>query len=137
MEDERTHHPLCKIPSLSVPSIVEVARRFSGLAVVALCPLYHEAVELAKGPANLRFDLAYVERMRTVPSLLAEVPEERVLFGSHTPFLQTRAAVMKTRAPSVPRDARRAIESGNARAILGRALRAGPRRVSAHQSLKE
>ena len=123
MEDERTHHPLCKIPSLPVPSILALARRYPGLPVAALCPLYREAVELAKGPDNLRFDLAYVETLRTVSSLLGEVPVERVLFGSHTPFLQTRAAVLKVAAPYVPVEARRAIWSVNARAMLGKALR--------------
>jgi len=125
MEDERTHHPRCTIPSLPIPSIVDVARRFPGLPVAALCPLYREAVELAGGPDNLRFDLSHVETMRTVTSLLGEVAVERVLFGSHTPFLQTRAAVLKVAAPSVPAEARRAISSANARAMLGGAPRAG------------
>jgi hypothetical protein len=133
MEDERTHHPLCKIPSLSIPPIVEFARRFPGLPVAALCPLYREAVELGKGPENLRFDLAYVETLRTVPSLLGEVPVERVLFGSHTPFLQIRAAVLKIAAPSVPVEARRTIGSLNARAMLGKS----PRAKLHHDSGKE
>jgi hypothetical protein len=123
MEDERTHHPRCVIPALPIPSILDVARRFPGLPVAALCPLYREAVDLAAGPGNLRFDLSHVETMRTVPSLLAEVPVERVLFGSHTPFLQTRAAVLKVASPSVSAEARRAISSANARAMLGKSLR--------------
>jgi uncharacterized protein len=124
MEDERTHHPLCRIPAVSVPSIIEMARRFAALPVVALCPYYHEAVELAKGPPNLLFDFSHVETLRTVASLVGDVPEERVLFGSHVPFLQSRAAVMKIQAPYVSGGTRRAIGSENAKRILGKALRA-------------
>jgi len=63
-----------------------------------------------------------VETLRTVDSLLKEVPQERVLFGSHTPFLQTRAAVMKLRAPYVPEPIQRAIAWENALSFLGEAM---------------
>jgi predicted TIM-barrel fold metal-dependent hydrolase len=118
MEDERTHHLRCKVPGLGVAPILAVAAHFPSLPVVALCPYYHEAVELAKGPGNIRFDLSHVETLRTVASLAAEVPVERVLFGTHAPFLQPRAAVMKLEAPYVPVGVRAAIGAGNARAIL-------------------
>ena len=119
MEDERTHHPRCRIPALDVGPILELAGRFPTLPVVALCPYYHEAVELGKGPGNVRFDLSHVETLRTVTSLLSEVALERVLLGTHVPFLQSRAALMKLEAPYVPEAARRAIGFENARAILG------------------
>jgi predicted TIM-barrel fold metal-dependent hydrolase len=122
MEDERTHHPLCRIPGLSTAAIVAVARRFPELSIVALCPYYHEAVELAKETSSVRVDLSYVETMRTLASLLDTVAPERVLFGSHAPFLYPRAAVMKLEAPYVPEPARRAIGRENARAILRRRL---------------
>jgi predicted TIM-barrel fold metal-dependent hydrolase len=124
MEDERTQHPLCRVPGLPTETIADVARRFPELPVVALCPCYHEAVELAKATANVHMDLSHVETLRTLASLLGEVPAERILFGSHAPFLTPRAAVMKLEAPYVPRPARRAIGATNARAILGARRRA-------------
>jgi predicted TIM-barrel fold metal-dependent hydrolase len=129
MEDERTHHPLCKIPAVSVPSIVDMANQFPGLTVVAICPYNHEARELGKGPANLLFEISHVETLRTIASLLEAVPAERVLFGTHAPFLQPRAAVMKIHARYVPDDAQRIIGIENARRILGKAL--GPARKPA------
>jgi len=128
MEDERTHHPLCRIPSVSIASIVDAARRFPGLRFVALCPYYHEAVELGKGPSNVSFDFSHVEMLRTVASLVRDVPQERVLFGSHVPFLQSRAAVMKIEAPYVSEETRRAIGSENAYRIFGKDL--GTRRMA-------
>ncbi len=126
MEDERTHHLRCRVPALAVAPVLALAGRFPSLPVVALCPYYHEAVELAKGPANVRFDLSHVETLRTVASLTAEVPVERVLLGTHAPFLQPKAALMKLEAPYVSEAARRAIGWENARSILGGArLRPG------------
>ena len=46
-----------------------------------MCPYFHEAVELAAGPANLRFELSHVEMLRTVVALLSDVPLDRVLLG--------------------------------------------------------
>ena len=125
MEDERTHHLRARVPAPTVASVIDLARRFPSLAVVAVCPYYHEAVELAAGPANLRFDLSHVETLRTVTSLLSEVPLDRVLLGSHVPFLQSRAALMKIEAPYVSVEARRAIGWENAEAILGRPRASG------------
>ena len=121
VEDERTHHILCKIPGVQVSAVSGLARRFPRLPMIAACVYYHEAVELARQPPNLRIDLSHVETLRTVDSLLKEVPQERVLFGSHTPFLQTRAAVMKLRAPYVPEPIQRAIAWENALSFLGEA----------------
>jgi hypothetical protein len=122
MEDERTHHPLCRIPPVKIESIIDLARRFPALSIVAQCPYYHEAVDLAKGPANLSFDISHVETLRTLVSLASQVPVERVLYGTHVPFLQSRAALMKLDAPYVPPEVRAAVGSENARALFGAAL---------------
>lgn len=116
--DERTHHRLCQIPPTPAEDIIELAGRHPGLPVVAMCTNFHEAVEIAESAPNVSFDLSHIERMRTVPSLLARVPAERVLFGSHAPFLTLRSAKMKLAAPGVSEADRRSIASGNARRIF-------------------
>jgi uncharacterized protein len=119
MEDERTHHPLCKIPPVSIESIVETARRFPSLQVVAACPYYWEAMDLVRGPANLAFEISHVETLRTLLSLSQQAPADRILFGTHVPFLQSMATLMKLRAPYVPADLRLAVASANATRVLG------------------
>jgi predicted TIM-barrel fold metal-dependent hydrolase len=136
MEDERTHHPLCRIPGVKTASIVEMARRFPSLSVVAVCPYYHEAEELGKGPANLFFEISHVERLRTVAALTRDVPRERVLFGTHVPFLQSYASIMKLDAPYVPAETRAAIGSGNAVRIVGTALRSAPGKAATKAAKK-
>lgn len=124
IEDERAHHPLCRIPGVDCGAVIEAARRFPSLVVVALCPYFAEAARLLAETENVCVDLSFVEHMRTVGSLLDGAPggrrtEGRVLFGSHTPFLYTRAATLKLDAPDVPASTREAIASGNASRILG------------------
>ena len=118
MADERTHHRLCQIPPTPVGDIVELAGRHPGLSIVAMCASFHEAVKIAASAPNVSFDLSHIERMRTIPSLLEAVPVERVLFGSHAPFLTLRSAKMKLTAPGISEADRRCIASGNARRIF-------------------
>jgi predicted TIM-barrel fold metal-dependent hydrolase len=119
MADERTHHSLCQIPATPAEDIIEFAGRHPGLPVVAICAYINEAAEIAKSAPNVSFDISHIEKMRTVPSLLERVPADRVLFGSHAPFLTLRSAKMKLTAPGVSEADRRNIASGNARRIFG------------------
>jgi hypothetical protein len=120
-----------------------MARRFPGLRIVAQCPYYHEAVDLGKGPANLSFDISHVETLRTLLSLTGQVPVDRVLYGTHAPFLQSYAALMKLDAPYVTPEVRAAVGSGNARALFGASLEgrmvvhgSGPRVASSRKPAK-
>ena len=118
MEDERTHHPRCKVPAFEDGQVAELARKFPDLSIVALCPGFYEAVTLLTSTENVCVDISHVETLRTLASLLSKVPAERVLFGSHSPFLYTRSAAMKLCAPYVPEDAQKAIGSANIRRLL-------------------
>ena len=119
MADERTHHRLCQIPAAPAGDIVELAGRHPGLPIVAMCTYFHEAVKIAASATNVSFDISHIERMRTLPSLLESVPAERVLFGSHAPFLTLLSAKMKLAAPGISEADRRCIASENARRIFG------------------
>lgn len=44
---------------------------------------------------NLLFDIAFAEWMYTMGEMRSVVPVDRIFFGSHTPMLTTRSAVMK------------------------------------------
>ena len=49
----------------------------------------------------------------TVKDLLEQVSAEQVLFGSHTPMLYTRAAVMKWQLADVSEEIKQQIAHGN------------------------
>lgn len=118
MEDERTHNMVCRVPGTPSEHIVDLANRFPEVNIIALCAYFHEAAEISKATRNVLFELSHIETMRTVTSLLRSVPVERVLYGSHAPFLYARAATMKLMAPDVPDQAQRAIAAENAARVF-------------------
>jgi len=119
MEDKRNQHPRAVIQGLEVDAIVALAKRFPRMPVVALCAYRSEAQRLGKETTNVLVDVSMVESAHTVVSVLESVPVERVLFGTHAPFLYARSGVMKLQAPDVPSEAQKAIGSGNAARVFG------------------
>ena len=122
LEDERNQYPPLKIEGVPVDSIIELAQRFPRLPIVCLCPYMAEVAPLIEGSANIHIDLAFVETLNTVATLLEQAPADRVLFGSHTPFLYTRAARMKLDHAEIPPASLTAISSGNAQRLFGHIL---------------
>jgi hypothetical protein len=118
LEDERGHYPLMKVPGVPCRQVVNLAGRFPGLPVAALCAYRTELPELAAGTRNLHVDLSFVESLDTVKTALQSMPARRLLFGSHTPFLYTRSAVMKLEQAGIGKYERQLIGTGNARSCL-------------------
>jgi predicted TIM-barrel fold metal-dependent hydrolase len=123
MEDKRTQHPRCVVPGVEIDELVSLARRFPRLEILALCAYRSEAARLGAETTNELMDLSHIESMRTVLSILSSVPAERLLLGSHAPFLYARSAVLKLEAPGVVPQALKAIGRANAERLFGRTLR--------------
>jgi predicted TIM-barrel fold metal-dependent hydrolase len=119
VEDERNQYPRMQIPNVDLASLIAFAQRLPEEPLLALGAYFHEAVELVRGTPNVLVDLAAIERLDTLRSFLREVPSDRVLFGSHTPFFYTRAAVMKLRDAELDGETEQAIAADNARRFLG------------------
>ena len=90
------------------------------MPIIALCAYLGEARGLTALARNVHVDLSFLETLDAVAAALADIPARQILFGSHTPFLYTRAAVMKLAGAAIPAPDRRAIAAGNARRLLGR-----------------
>lgn len=120
VEDERNQYAPLQIAGVPVEQVKDLAAKHPELAIVCLCPYLPEAVELATCEGRVYVDLAFVETLDTVAALLEQgVPAERVVLGSHTPFLYTRAARMKLDCASVPEATVAAIAGGTVQALLG------------------
>ncbi|MDD5483180.1 MAG: amidohydrolase family protein [Kiritimatiellae bacterium] len=115
-EDERNQYPLMKIPGVDFKAVVQLANDFPAVSIICLCAYFGEAVELAQKTGKVSVDISFIETFQTLPSLLKQIPPQKILFGSHTPFLYTEAAMMKlkTTAPA----ARRTIACANARRLF-------------------
>lgn len=95
IEDERSHHPLCRIPAVPADDVIRLALRYPALPIICLCTYFGETVKLLKAAPNIHTDISFAETTNFMARLLRDVKPEQLLFGSHTPFLYTKAAVMK------------------------------------------
>lgn len=95
IEDERSHNPVCLVPSVPVKDIIRFAKKFPDLQILCLCPYFAEVLELCQDAENIHCDISFAEIFNFINRLLRDVKPEKILFGSHTPFLYTEAAVMK------------------------------------------
>ena len=118
VEDERQHYPLMKVPGVGVDHVVALANRCPRVPIVCLCPYLAEATRLVKETANVHVDLAFIEYTTTIKFALGRIPAKRLLFGSHTPLLYTRANVMKMQHADAPRRDVNAIAAGNAKRLF-------------------
>ena len=115
LEDERNQYPLMKVAGVRPEDVVKLAKRFPKVKMACLCPYMYEAVELVKKTDNVYIDISFSETLNTVSSLLENVPARRVLFGSHTPFLYARSAIMKLQSAAISKKELNAIAFMNAR----------------------
>jgi len=113
MIDERHQYPLLKVAGVEEEEIVKLANRFPKVPIIVFCCHLREAVSMIKKTLNIDTDISFVETMDTVKTLLKQIPAKRVLFGSHTPFLYTRSAIMKIKSADIPASDLKAIMYGN------------------------
>ena len=123
MEDERTQHPLMRVPPVDPAPLAERVKAEPALRLVILnCYPQLALAELAKvAPAGrVCFDLAMVEGVGGVARLAQSVSIERVLFGSHFPLFYMESAHLKMQESGLPDARQRAIYSDNALRLLNR-----------------
>jgi len=98
MEDERTQHPLLQVPHVDPAPLVELLEKLPKLRLVMLNTF--RSMPLAKidqlaAAKNVYFEIAMLEGVGGIEKLLKKVPLRRVLFGSHFPFFNFDAALLK------------------------------------------
>jgi len=118
LEDERSHYPLMQVPGVACEEVIRLARAFPRVPFIALCAYFAEAGPVARAGRNLHVDLSFMETVDTLKTALKSIPAGQVLFGSHTPFLNTRSALMKLELARAGRRQLRMISSGNAARLL-------------------
>jgi hypothetical protein len=111
MEDERTQHPLLRVPPVDPKPLTDLAARIPGLRLVVL-----NGNRLPKLPA-LR-DIAMVEGIGGVRRLIDEAGLEQVLFGSHFPLFLFESAALKVKEAGLDAGQTAAIFEANARRLM-------------------
>jgi predicted TIM-barrel fold metal-dependent hydrolase len=120
MEDTRTHHPLVRVPDVDLSPLADVMAAIPQARVQLLNYRPGPSVpdSLVQIP-GLYFDTARVEGTDGVASLLRSVKGERVMFGTHAPFLIPEASLIRVAEANLSDDAARALLGGTALGLVG------------------
>lgn len=120
MEDPRTQHPLVRVADVDCTPLVELLPNHPQAKVVVINGLSHVRQDLADklAAAGAWFDTAMLEGVAGIERVLATIPVERLLFGSHAPFYVWDSAQLKLRESALAGVQREAIATANARRLL-------------------
>lgn len=122
IEDIRTQPANLVVPDVDLTPLSGVMSRVPQAKVQILNNRPRPATlgSLAK-TKGIYFDMARVEGTDGVPQLIQALPLERVLFGTHAPFLIPEAALIRTHESSLlSEDQLRALLTTNAEQVLGK-----------------
>jgi predicted TIM-barrel fold metal-dependent hydrolase len=115
LEDERHRYFALKIKGVPAKDVARFLRRFPDQHVF-LAGLYRpELKQLAADHKNFSADIAFCEWAETVKDLLAAMPARRLMLGTNTPLLSTRAQADKLRLAQIPARTKALIGTENAR----------------------
>lgn len=100
MEDERTQHPLMRVPPVDISPLPDLLKNEPGVRLVVLnSDPGHELELLQKltSTGNVYFDISMVEGVGGVARLARKISIQHVLFGSHYPLFYFESALLKVR----------------------------------------
>ena len=121
MEDERTQHPLMRVPPVDLSPLPDLLKNEPEARVVILNSDHlHNVEQLQKLAAagNAYFDISMVEGVGGVARLAQKISVRRVLFGSHYPLFYFESALLKVREAGLTETERQAVLEENARGMV-------------------
>lgn len=128
MEDERAQHPRFRVPAVDLKPLTVLLESHPGLRVILLNwwrSLRGALLSNLARTGQVYFDIATLEGVAGISTLLKQIPAERILFGSHAPFFYPESAVLKLQESDLSADVLRLICSRNAEALSGRPVASG------------
>ncbi len=125
MEDERTQHPLMRVPPVNVAPLANLLEAEPQLRLVILNSyptLQVEKLNRLSTAGEVYFDFAMLERIGTVNRLAAQVSFPRVLFGSNYPLYYFESALLKVQESGLTETQTKAVCEENAGRLLAFAM---------------
>ncbi|MFO0944819.1 MAG: amidohydrolase family protein [Planctomycetota bacterium] len=122
MEDERTQHPLVRVPPVDVMPLTKILTKLPTLPVCVLNGLGVLNVDQCQQlvtAGNVHFDIAMLEGTGGIRRWLDRLPFQRLLFGSHFPFFYFQSATLKMLESEIAIPEQKAISRENAQRLLG------------------
>lgn len=118
MEDTRTQHSLVQVADVDLMPLAGLMRDREGAKVQILNSRPRgELLEMLAETPGVYLDVARVEGTDGIAQLMRSVPEGRVLFGTHAPFLIPEAALIRAYESDLSEQQQRSLFSLSARAV--------------------
>jgi len=119
LEDRRTQHPKLQVSDVDLAPLPELTRKVPGAKVLVLNYRPSGAVfsRLVAAP-RVYFDTARVEATDGVARLVRSAPPDRVVFGTHAPFLIYESALIRVYESELTEAESRAVFEQNAPRLL-------------------
>ena len=113
MEDDRTQHPLMRVPPVDPAPIQNLVGGLDGLRLMLLNSGNNTSV-----PRDVYFDFAMREGPYAVVRAIASAGPDRLVLGSHSPLFYFESAALKMKEGGLTEGQRRAICETNPRSFL-------------------
>jgi hypothetical protein len=123
MEDDRVQHRLMQVADVDLKPLADVVAARPGLRLVmvnALRALSADAVGRLAAAGNVSFEVSMLEGVAGIGRILAAMPLDRLLFGSHLPLFNLESALLKLRESELSDSQLHAISEENATRLLSR-----------------
>jgi predicted TIM-barrel fold metal-dependent hydrolase len=120
MEDERQQHPLMQVPEVDLAPLLPRLERRPGLRLVVLNGFTAPttpAVRPLLESGLAWFDIARLDALDGLATLLTIAPAERLLFGSFSPMFYPESSLLKLTESALEGPRARAILAANARRL--------------------
>lgn len=124
MEDERMMHPAFRVAPVNPAPLAAVVAKIPGIRLLllnALTVIRGASLQKVVQAGDVSVEISAREGAGGVASLLEEVPLDRVLFGSHAPFLYFESAILKLKESDLTPAQLRAVQEQNARRLVSAA----------------
>jgi predicted TIM-barrel fold metal-dependent hydrolase len=123
IEDERTQHPLMRVPPVDVAPLADAVAAEPLLKLVVLnCypQLPIEKLRPLASAGRVYVDTSMVERVGGITRLTEHAPPLRTLFGSHYPMFYFESALLKVQEAGLTKAQQAAVFEGHARELLAK-----------------
>jgi len=120
MEDERMMHPLLRVEPVDITPLPSRIKQTPSLRLVllnALGTLRGEPLLDLIAAGEVYVEISMLEGVGGVGNLLAHMPANRVLFGSHAPLFYYESALLKLKESPLSEEQLTAIRNENARSL--------------------